>query len=741
MALPVEAVGRLAESVVAIATAAEGALLELMTKHLAKGLDSPGWASTQTTEIGKFRKAATQVMGSYGVQANAATAQVLHKAAGLGKDAVEAELAGYVDAIGQLSLVNESKLPGGGAVVQLAQEASGLIASSKDTVLRQVDDAYRRVVAEVTGNVLLGAETRREVTQRALNRLVAGGVTGFRDVRGRNWELASYLEMATRTAAQRAMTAAHTEALRDKGVGLVIVSNAPQECVRCRPWEGKVLSIDGTPKGNHNVPSLARSTNTKVKVDGTMAQAVASGLYHPGCRHSHAAYLPGITERPPEGSTADPEGDAARQRLRELERRVRRAKREELLALDPAAKAEAKRKVRKAQADIRAHVDKTGIKRVTAREQLVRPQKIEAPKLTPEQLHKIELDRKFKNQPAPTPPKAPDPPAKAAERVLDGWLAKVTARYDALGTGKAFSQSFNYSYVQKVLDTQDRDALDYLLANKYLDQQLHDEALELFREAQEAKDRAQEAYEAALLAFKAAQDQHKRDLADWREVNGITVQLSGMDTPDTLVHSTVGDGHAWAYANFKIPPAQNKAALQKYTGSSYGPWNGALRSADGDMSKLGQWEADTRKADAGLTPTPDAVIVHRGTGWGEFEFPDHGRKDHIPPPDPTSLIGTVQVQRGYMSTSVGPRAAFGGQAALVIRLPAGHQVTWAEAYSRHQGENELLLARDTTSFVHDVYKNAHGQWVVELEVLPPDVDPATLEGHPVLPRDPDKKLK
>jgi hypothetical protein len=738
--LPVEAVGRLAESVVAIATQAEGALLELMTKSLVKGIDGPGWASTQSTEVGKFRQAAQAVLGSYGLQANAATAQVLHKAAGLGVDAVADELAGYKDALGQLVQVKDSKAPGGAAVVHLAAEASGLIASSKSTVLRQVDDAYRRVVAEVTGNVLLGAETRRQVTQRALNRLAAQGVTGFIDKRGRNWDLVSYLEMATRTAAQRAMTAAHTEALESKGIGLVIVSDAPQECVRCRPYEGKVLSIDGTPKGTFSVPSRTRNTNTKVKVDGTLAGAVANGLYHPGCRHSHAAYIPGLTERPPEGSTADPEGDAARQRLRELERRVRRAKREELLAITPEAKAAAKRKVRAQQAAIRDHVDKTGIKRVTAREQLVRPQKIEAPKLTPEQARKLELDRKYKGQPAPEPPKAPAPPAKAAERVLDGWLAKVTARYDALDTGKAFSASFNYSYVQKVLDSQDRSALDYLLANKYVDQALHAEALELFREAEQAKERAQAVYEDALLAFKAAQARHKSDLADWREANGITVQLDGM--AGALVHRSASEGRDWAFANFQIPPAGPKAALKKYTGSSYGPWNGALRAAEGDTSKLGIWEKDTLKADQGLTPLPESVIVHRGTGWGEFAFSDGNRSHSLPPPDPTSLIGTVQVQRGYMSTSVGNSAAFSGQPVLlVIRLPSGHPVTWAEAYTSHPGENELLLARDTTSFVHDVYKNPDGKWVVELEVLPADVDVATLEGHPALPIDPDAKLK
>lgn len=124
----------------------------------------------------------------------------------------------------------------------------------------------------------------------------------------------------------------------------------------CRPWEGKILSLSGAPRVDG------------VEVSGTLDQARAAGFMHPGCRHTIGAYLPGFTKVPKD--TADPEGDAARQQLRYLERQVRAWKRREMVALDDQARAKARAKVRVWQARIRAHVEATGAKRQPFREQV-----------------------------------------------------------------------------------------------------------------------------------------------------------------------------------------------------------------------------------------------------------------------------------------------------------------------------------------------------------------------------------
>lgn len=356
------------------------------------------------------------------------------------------------------------------------------------------------------------------------------------------------------------------------------------------------------------------------------------------------------------------------------------------------------------------------------------------------------IEAKWKGKPAPVAPTAPVKPvtgAKPAAEAWDPWLAKVTARYDALGTGKPFTQSYNYSYVKKVTDPTvarglTKDALLNLKSGKYIDDALYQEALDLLDAAANPSAEALAAYEKALRSYKNLSTRHKRYLAEWREANGVVGgQLTGMD--DALQHLSNDDGVDWADRSLPVATGAERQAVQAYTGSSYQPWNADLRAAgEGELPSTSYYRESTALADAAMQPIPEAVLVRRGTFFDEFEFPTVGRvadKYSIPPPDPKDLIGTVQTQYGYMSTSVGKRAAFAGNPVnMDLKLPAGHRAAWARPYSSFRAENELLLSRKTRFFIHDVYADESGKWIVEAEVLPEGVDPASLAGHPTLPR-------
>jgi len=240
-------------------------------------------------------------------------------------------------------------------------------------VLRWADDAYRQVVAEpALTPVLLGTAVRRAGSQRAWEQLLSEGITGFTDKSGRGWNLASYVEMATRTGVAQAAVEGHLDRLTDAGIELVIVSNAPQECKRCRPWEGKILARSG-PDGRRTitVEHATEDRQIEVEVAGTVDEAIRAGLMHPNCRHSVNAYLPGTTRVPT--NTEDPEGDAARQKLRRLEREVRQAKLKAGAVIDPDAQPRLDAAVRAKQKQIREHVAATehlGIMRKPERERL-----------------------------------------------------------------------------------------------------------------------------------------------------------------------------------------------------------------------------------------------------------------------------------------------------------------------------------------------------------------------------------
>jgi hypothetical protein len=105
-----------------------------------------------------------------------------------------------------------------------------------------------------------------------------------------------------------------------------------------------------------------------VDVFTTLAEARAKGFQHPNCTHSYSAYIPGVSKLTP--AKANPDGYEQKQRQREMERKVREWKRREALALDPAAKAAARDKVRGWQGQLRKHVAAHDLKRQSGREQL-----------------------------------------------------------------------------------------------------------------------------------------------------------------------------------------------------------------------------------------------------------------------------------------------------------------------------------------------------------------------------------
>lgn len=347
---------------------AEHALLRRIARSLNDGIDAPAWAESQLLRVQTYRAQAARVLTRLERTGAQAVGDAVQSAFNRGQASALADL-GDLDPAGPVPL--SRVLPGSRAVEALAAQTVTAVQATHGRILRSTTDIYREVVAQTAARTLTGAETRRETAQAVLDRFAARGVTGFVDRAGRNWDLASYAEMAVRSSTAKAAVAGHTSRLQASGHDLVVVSDSPQECELCRPWEGKILSLSGDVVG---VIEREHATDdgraVRVDVAGTLADAEDEGLFHPGCTHSISAYFPGVTEAPTD--TENPQGDADRQRLRALERQVRAAKRTEAVALDDAAARAAAAKVRDRQAAIRDHVANSTAKRQPQREQIGR---------------------------------------------------------------------------------------------------------------------------------------------------------------------------------------------------------------------------------------------------------------------------------------------------------------------------------------------------------------------------------
>lgn len=341
-----------------------------VARRLRSGIDSPDWLDQKLAGAGELRRWSEGLVARLAKSSTPAAARAVTAAFNRGATAAQRELAGRRPKTARAAV--RSAIPNAPAIDRLASSLAGRLDATGPRVVRSVLDAYRTTVSAGSANVLGGALTRRDAASKVWAGLLDQGLTGFTDVRGRNWSLAGYVDMATRTTTAQAAVAGQLDRQAELGLDLVIVSDAPQECERCRPWEGKVLTRGGA-DGARDVQAEHGLTDDMVTVHvaGSVAQAIAAGLLHPNCRHSISSYLPGVTKTPT--NTEDPEGDRARQRLRALEREVRAAKLQETGALTPEAKLQAQRRAAAAQGKIREHVKATkhlGIKRLPAREQL-----------------------------------------------------------------------------------------------------------------------------------------------------------------------------------------------------------------------------------------------------------------------------------------------------------------------------------------------------------------------------------
>jgi hypothetical protein len=235
-------------------------------------------------------------------------------------------------------------------------------------ITRFADDAYRAAVASGAVTQVLDRAVPAASQAQAWRELSARGVTGFTDKSGRQWNLATYVEMATRTATQRAYNASHRDRLTQAGITYFTISTTGRPCPLCAPWEGKVLADVGA--GIATEPDASNGNPITFSVAATIEEAVAAGLWHPNCRHTLTSYLPGVTVLKPNQWTAtDEQRYKDTQKLRALEVEVRKAKQQALGAVNELDKRRANARARDLQARIRAHTDATGLLRRRQREQ------------------------------------------------------------------------------------------------------------------------------------------------------------------------------------------------------------------------------------------------------------------------------------------------------------------------------------------------------------------------------------
>lgn len=158
----------------------------------------------------------------------------------------------------------------------LAETSYSRIADVLTMTGRQVTDIWRQVqLSQNLNGGALGYETWRKTRDKLLASLQEGGITAFVDRAGKKWNLKAYASMLSRTELMNVHNEAKKTEFLEHGEDLVIVSEHPQSCEKCAPWQNRVLSLTGATKGYP-----------------TLDEAKEAGLFHPNCRHAYTLWIP-----------------------------------------------------------------------------------------------------------------------------------------------------------------------------------------------------------------------------------------------------------------------------------------------------------------------------------------------------------------------------------------------------------------------------------------------------------------
>lgn len=219
-----------------------------------------------------------------------------------------------------------------------------------------------------------GDQAGVRAAQGVLDELAARGLTVFTDAAHHRWSLPAYGEMSTRSASTRMALAVQMGMMSARALDLVIVDTPAGVvgCHLCRPYEGRVLSLSGSAyPGMAVTVTMAGGHVVTAYVVATLTAAVASGLFHPNCRHSllpfanglavlpHSGSLPSINRTPWYSRVATRQDSAAYRReqvQRGLERVVRAGIQRETVALTPQARAVARRRTQAARTALHRHL-------------------------------------------------------------------------------------------------------------------------------------------------------------------------------------------------------------------------------------------------------------------------------------------------------------------------------------------------------------------------------------------------
>lgn len=311
------------------------------------GFDWTAWQAEKIKALERFRKENEAILREYRDTISKETRKLLEEQFAEG-EAREADELGEATDDSFFELFDEK-------LESLIDEMHGKETTVEKAALRMMDDIYRQTIQRADMALQTGSVTVPKAIELAVEDFARQGINCIEYRDGRRVNIADYVQMALRTSNARAALLGGAKQRMALGIDIVRVSSYGGCSETCQPWQGGIYIDDvfAVFQGE-TVGDRGKSRNGKWYL--LLSVAVKAGLFHPNCRHTLTGCRDDAKPAPPLDGEKIRQNYKLEQKQRALERNIRKWKRLETAASDPAVQNAYGKKVRSAQADLRAFI-------------------------------------------------------------------------------------------------------------------------------------------------------------------------------------------------------------------------------------------------------------------------------------------------------------------------------------------------------------------------------------------------
>jgi hypothetical protein len=212
---------------------------------------------------------------------------------------------------------------------ELIKEVMNDFRAAENSILRYANDQYRQIIYKAQVYANSGAGTVTQAIDMATKDFLSKGINSIQYSSGAMVNIASYAEMAIRTANKRAYLYGEGTKRDEWNVYTVLVPNRGRGCPYCVKFQGKIFIDDvftnGTPPKQNKYPYLS--------------EAMKQRLFHPNCKDGLVTYFEDINtvvEEPTQQEIQEKSKNyILDQKKHYNERQIRKYKRLEMGSIDP----------------------------------------------------------------------------------------------------------------------------------------------------------------------------------------------------------------------------------------------------------------------------------------------------------------------------------------------------------------------------------------------------------------------